>query len=52
MCVTCGWLFIKAKGSKPTGFLKMVADQEGLRLGITSFVQLRKYVWARLIKLR
>ena len=48
-CVTHGWLFVQAERGQPTAFLKMVASQERLYLGIISPVQLGKYVWVWLV---
>ena len=48
-CVTHGELFVQPERGQPTAFLKMVADQERLYLGIISLAQLGKYVWAWLV---
>ena len=49
MCVTHGWILVQAKRGQSAAFLKMVSSQEKLYLGIMTYVQLGKYVWAWLV---
>ena len=48
-CVTHGRLFVQAERGQSAAFLKMVASQERLYLGIISPAQLGKYVWVWLV---
>ena len=48
--MTYGWILIQAEVGQPAAFLKMIAGQERLYLGIISPAQLGKYVWAWLLK--